>query len=107
MWDRLEALERRYEELTQEMAQPDATQDYERLQVLNKERSGLEEVVNLYRRYRAEQAELEEAQSMADDRSDREMQALARDEIARIEGDLETLSESIKRALLPKDPKDE
>src|SRR5689334_13107613 len=102
MWDRLEAIERRYEELTQEMAQPETIQDYERLQALNKERSGLEEVVNLYRRYRAEQAELNEARSLADDRSDRDIQALARDEVARLEADLETLSESIKRALLPK-----
>jgi peptide chain release factor 1 len=107
MWDRLEAIERRYEELTREMAEPEVIGDYERLQALNKERSGLEEVVNLYRRYRATQEELEQARALAEDRSDRDLQALARDEVTRLEEQIEGLSESIKRALLPKDPRDE
>jgi peptide chain release factor 1 len=107
MWDRLEAIERRYDELTREMEDPDAIRDYERLQALNKERSGLEDVVRLYRQYRSVQTELDEARLMAEDRSDREMQAMARDEAERLETEIEKLAESIKRALLPKDPRDD
>ncbi|MGI8552141.1 MAG: PCRF domain-containing protein, partial [Dehalococcoidia bacterium] len=59
MWDRLDAIERRYDELTEEMASPEVSQDYERMQELNKERSTLEEIVVLYRYHKALSAELE------------------------------------------------
>ncbi len=107
MWDRLEAIDRHYDELTEEMASPEVIQDYERLQALNKERSSLEDVVTLYRSYRDVQAQLADAQALAADRSDRDLAALARDEVARLEGDEAALSEAIKRALLPKDPRDD
>jgi peptide chain release factor 1 len=107
MWERLEALSRRYDELTEQMASPELLEDYEQLQALNKERSGLEEVVQLYRRYRALQAELGGAQLLAEDRSDRDLQALAREEAAHLEIEREALVEAIKLALLPKDPRDE
>ena len=48
MWDRLDALEHRYDDLTREMASPELTNDYERLQTLNKERSSLEDVVAMH-----------------------------------------------------------
>lgn len=107
MWERLDAIERRYEELTREMALPEVLQDYERLQALNKERIALEEVVTLYRRYKARQGELAEAQTLAGDRSDRDLQALARDEVEHLTAEIEELAQAIKRALLPKDPRDE
>ncbi|HTE85069.1 MAG TPA: peptide chain release factor 1 [Dehalococcoidia bacterium] len=107
MWERLDAIERRYDDLTHEMASPETTLDYERLQALNKERSSLEDVAGLYRRHREVQAELAEARAMADDRSDRDLQALARDEVARLEQQLDELGAAIKRALLPKDSRDD
>jgi peptide chain release factor 1 len=107
MWERLEAIEKRYDELSSEMARPEVIEDYERLQALNKERSALEDVVNLYRRYRTTQAELADAQALAGDRSDRDLQALARDEVERLTADADQLAEAIKRALLPKDVRDD
>jgi peptide chain release factor 1 len=107
MWDRLDSIEHRYDDLTHEMASPDNTNDYERLQALNKERSSLEDVVALYRKYRAIQAELAEARDLADDRSDRDLQTLARDEVARLEQQFEEAAEAMKRALLPKDQRDD
>lgn len=106
MWERLEAIERRYDELTEQMASPEVLGDYERLQVLNKERSGIEEVVSLYRQYRALQQELGDAQAIALDRSDRDLQALARDEVERLTRETDERGEAIKQALLPKDPRD-
>jgi peptide chain release factor 1 len=107
MWERLEAIERRYEELTAEMALPEVIEDYERLQALNKERSALEDVVNVYRQYHTIQAELLDAQALAGDRTDKDLQLLARDEVERLTAELEKLAEAIKRALLPKDPRDD
>jgi peptide chain release factor 1 len=107
MWERLNAIEQRYEDISREMALPELSQDYERLQELNKERSSLEDVAGLYRRHRAIEAELVEARALAEDRSDRDLQSMARDEVARLEQQLEDVAEAIKVALLPKDPRDE
>ena len=107
MWDRLEAIEQHYQDLTARMESPEIVGDYEQLQALNKERSGLEEVVGLYRRYRAVRDALADAELLAEDRSDRDLQALAREEAERLESERETLAESIKQALLPKDPRDQ
>ena len=107
MWERLEAIEQRYNDLSQQMESPEAFGDYTRLQALNKERSTLEDIVSLHRRYKALQAELEQAQTLAADRGDHEMQTMAREEADRLTAELDELTESIKRALLPKDPRDE
>jgi len=107
MWERLDGIEQRYDELTREMSRPETLGDYERLQRLNKERSGLEDLVTLYRQYKAKQSELSDTQALANDRSDRDLQALARDEGDRLGAELEDVAAAIKRALLPKDPRDE
>jgi peptide chain release factor 1 len=107
MWERLDSIEQRYEDLTREMATPDVVQDYERLQQLNKERSSLEDVTNLYRQHRSVEEELAEARVLADDRTDRDLQTLARDEVSSLELRLEEIDDAIKRALLPKDPRDD
>ena len=106
MWERLRAIEARYEELTQEMARPEVSADYMRLQELARERSAIELVVELYRRARAVEEELAEARALAEG-GDADLSALAREEMATLEPELEGLVESLKVALLPKDPRDE
>ena len=49
MWERLAAIEARFEELTAEMGRPEVAADYERLQTLARERAALEPTVTLYR----------------------------------------------------------
>ena len=107
MWERLDAIEQRYQDLTEQMASPELNQDYGRLQELNKERSTLEEVVMLYRRFKLLQDELEQAKALAEDRSDRDLQALAREEVERLSVEREQAEEAIKIALLPRDPRDQ
>jgi len=107
MWDKLEDTDKRYEELAREMGQPDVAADFQRLQVLAKERASLENIVELYRQYKRVESALAEARSMAEDGSDPELAALARDETARLTQEHERLGEQISLALAPKDRYDE
>jgi len=106
MFDRLEATERRYEDLTVEMARPEVSGDYERLQALAKERAAIEDVVRLYREWKANAKALEDARILAGD-TDPEMSALGKEELESLTRQRARLEEDLKRALLPKDPRDE
>lgn len=107
MWDRLTAIEERFEELTAEMGRPEVAADFERLQALARERAALEEVVALHRDYREVDRALGEARAIVAEGGDPELVALAREEIATLTERHEELEERLKRALLPKDPHDE
>jgi peptide chain release factor 1 len=107
MWDKLEDIEARYEELAQEMARPEVAADFQQSQALAKEHASLESIVSLYRQYKRVDAALTEAQSLADESPDPEMAAMARDEAAQLSEQRQRLNDEIRRALLPKDPYDE
>jgi len=105
--DRLEELVARYQELERLMAQPEVATNYARLQELGKERASLEEVVSLYRRYRAVEKELAGARSLAEDSAEPELQELARQEVASLKANREEVERQLRLALLSKDPNDE
>lgn len=106
MLDRLQLIEEKYEELGRQMADPETVLDHERLQKINKERSGLEEQVNLYRGYKSVMKNLQDAEAMLKDNLDSEMQSLVREEIEQQKGKKESLLEALKLSLVPKDPRD-
>ena len=107
MLNRLQALVDRYEELSAEMARPELSSDYERLQALAKERASLQEIVSLYRQYRDTEQGIAEARAVLDEAHDPEMEALAREEMERLGQQKQRLEDGIRRALLPPDPRDE
>ncbi len=104
MLDKLNAIEERYEELTQALMQ--VGDDYQRAAELNKERSDLEEMVTEIRAYRQMLAQLEEAVYLRDNESDPEMKELAEQEAGELEVKVAAQEEKLKRMLLPKDPRD-
>ena len=106
MQDKLRALEDRYEALNAEMARPEISADYQRLQELAKERATLDSVVSLTRSLRAVEAQIGEAHQLAND-SDPELSRLAREELSQLEPQHARLQADLRRALLPPDPKDE
>jgi peptide chain release factor 1 len=106
MFDRLEATERRYDELTAEMATPEISGDYGKLQALAKERASVEPVVLLYREWRENAKAIEGARAMLGD-GDAEMAALARDELESLTKRRDDIEARLKRALVPKDPRDD
>jgi len=107
MWDKLEDIERRYEELAREMARPELATDFQQLQALAKEHASLEGIVSLYREHKRVDAALAEARSLADESPDQEMAAMAREEADQLTQEQQRLGEEIRLALLPKDPYDE
>ncbi|GIW06814.1 MAG: peptide chain release factor 1 [Dehalococcoidia bacterium] len=107
MYNRLDAVVRRYEDLTNELADPANLNDYERVIRLNRERTEIEPVVELYRDYRKTEQQIREARQILDEESDPELIAMAKDELARLEPLRDELDERLKLALLPKDPNDD
>ncbi len=107
MWERLEALAARYEELTALLSDPEVIADIPRLQDLAREQAGLAPTVELYRRWQATRGALEEARALQREPLDAEMAQLVRDEISSNEARLGELEAQLKLALLPRDPRDD
>ena len=104
--DKLDHVERRFDELAELMVQPDVATDHERLQALAKERSSIERVVTLYRDYSKTVNEMKEARTLSQGQ-DAEMAELAKEELAALEKHHERLVHDLQLALLPTDPNDE
>lgn len=106
MIDRLQALEDRYEKLTQMLSDPEVANDPNKLRDYGKEQAGLEEVVQAYRKYKEVRSELSDAKEMLEEDLDSEMEEMVKMEIDDLEAELEDLREKMKILLLPKDPND-
>jgi len=107
MFDRLEKLIARYDELTNLLAEPAVTNNKERFRDLGKEHSGLTEIVRTYVTYKKAKADVENLRSLAESSEDSEMRQLAAGELADTEARLVKLEEDLKSLLIPKDPNDD
>src|SRR5438874_9382199 len=106
MEERLEEIERRYEELAGEMSSPDVASDPARLRELGKQFAELEEIVLPYRKYAATLKEAEEARALASQEADPESARYFREEAERAETEARKLREELEHLLVPKDPND-
>jgi peptide chain release factor 1 len=107
MRDRLEEIERTYEELTRELSGPEVASDPSRLRQLGKRHRELEEIVSAYREYRKARSDAEDARALARDEHDPESQAFYRQEVQEAAETAKKLEERLELLLLPKDPNDE
>jgi len=107
MWDRLEQIEHRYQELDRQIAMPEIVTDLKQLQALAREKAGIEDLVTKYREYKATSKELEETKEMLTSGLDEEMSALVKQEIENLETKLDRQLKELKLALQPKDASDE
>jgi peptide chain release factor 1 len=107
MWDRLEKIEKRYEELEKQIARPEVATDLKKVQALAQERAGIEDTVKAYRKYKATTKQLEDTKAMLEGELDEDMAAMAKQELAKLESQQESLLQELKLALLPKDARDE
>ena len=103
---KLDELEARYEQLSEEMALPEAIADQSRFQKAAKASADLSEVVNSYREWKGVQAELESTRSMLEE-SDPALVELAEQEIVGLEERAAGLEAEMKASMLPRDPNDE
>jgi len=103
---RLDEIERRYQSLTDQMADPAVISDAAQYRKITKAQSDMLETVSKYREWKEANKNLLEARSMLTD-SDPELQAMAQEEIARLEPALAKYEDELKILLLPKDPLDD
>ncbi|MFC2072795.1 PCRF domain-containing protein [Chloroflexota bacterium] len=106
MWDKLEQIDKRYQELEEQIATPEIASDPKQLQKLAQERASIESVVTKYREYKATSKALEETRAMLNDGLDEDMTALVKQEIESLEAKLDHQLQELKLALLPKDDSD-
>jgi peptide chain release factor 1 len=107
MFEKLAQIEKSYDELTEQISQPEFMSDMSVYAKLMKQHRSLGEVVEKYREVRRMQEELAGAKEMADAADDEEMRELALVEASEIEAKLPTAEEELKVLLLPRDPNDE
>ncbi len=100
MLDKLEAVERRYEELNRLMAQPEVGADYKQWHNLAQEQASIRGLVSKYREYKQAAKELEEIQPLAGDGSDPEMVALVEQEIETLKGRCNNLMQELRSEIL-------
>jgi len=107
MFDKLDAIEEKYEELTQQLGDPETLADQAKYTRIAKQHRDLEEVVAKYREFKALDQGIRDTREMLDLEDDAEMLQLARTELAELEERREKVEAELKVRLLPKDPNDE
>jgi peptide chain release factor 1 len=106
MFDKLEAVEKRYQDLEGLLADPDVIGKRAEFQKLSKERADIVELVETFREYKRVIGELEANKPLLEEK-DPEMRAMAREESTRLAGEQTRFEEKLKLLLLPKDPNDD
>jgi len=104
MTDRLDEMERRYEEIERQMEDPAVASQFTEIERLGKARAELEPIVLRYRQLKKAKQELEESKALL---ADPEMKELAEPEIARLEPEIAASEAELTKMLLPKDPNDD
>lgn len=107
MFDRLDDLLIRYEELMEELNNPYVVEDQKKFRKLMKEQADLAPIVEAYKNYKQAHQDVEDSVALLEEESDEEMRELAKEELADAKKRIEELEQELKILLLPKDPNDE
>ena len=104
MINRLEAIEKRYNEISNELSNPEVVSDIKKMTELSKEQRRLTPTVEIYKKYKEVLSDIETAKEMA---KDPEMAEFAKEEIANLNKQIEDMDKELEILLLPHDPNDE
>lgn len=107
MFDRLEDILLRFEEIMNQLSEPDVANDTNRFRKLMKEQSDLAPIVESYKEYKQAKQNIEDSLAMLEEESDEEMRELAKEELNDSRTKVEELEKKMKILLLPKDPNDD
>jgi len=107
MFERLQEVEDRYEELARKLVDPQVVTDPEEYRKHAKAHAELEEIVAKWREYKETRRQIEETEELLRERLDDEMRELAQEELNRLKARLPDIEQELKLMLLPKDPNDE
>ena len=105
--EKLEEIKLRYDEIGQQIADPDAMDDMKRYVKLNKEYRDLEPLIEIYGEYRNVLSNLDEARHILQNEKDEELREMAKEEAEILSRQVEPMEERIKLLLLPSDPEDD
>ena len=107
MFDKLDDILMRLEEVLNQLSEPDVAADAAKFQKLMKEQADLAPIVDAYKQYKQAKQDVEDSLALLDEESDEEMKELAKEELADAKKRIEELEQELKILLLPKDPNDE
>ena len=107
MFDKLDDLLIRYEEIMSELQEPTVVGNQERFRKLMKEQSDLTPIVEAYKEYKKSKQDIEDSLSMLEMESDEDMREMLKEELSDAKKRVEELEETMKILLLPKDPNDD
>ena len=107
MFDRLEDLLIRFEEIMGELNEPNVTDNQKRFRSLMKEQSDLTPIVEAYKEYKQRKQDVEDSLSMLEMEDDEEMREMLKEELSDAKKRIEELEQELKILLLPKDPNDD
>ena len=107
MFDKLDFITEKYQELSEKVADPAIISDQKTWQKYMKEMAEIEPIVKSYESYRKMQSDLADAREIIDMEDDEEMRELAKEEAKELEEQMEKAQEELKILLLPKDPNDD
>ena len=107
MFDRLEDLVLRYEELMNKLNSPDIVNDQTKFRKIMKEQNDLAPIVEAYNAYKKAKQNVEDSLAILDGESDEDMRELAKEELNEAKEQIEELEGKLKILLLPKDPNDD
>ena len=100
MFDRLQAVEDRYDRLNELLSDPEIVKDLDKLRSYSKEQSDLQDTVDVYREYKHIQTQHKNAKEMLNDPLDDDMKELVKMEIDELEDHIESLQEKLKVLLI-------
>ena len=107
MFDKLDDLLRRFEELLNELSEPGVTDNPQRFKKLMKEQSDLSPIVEAYKEYKKCKQDIEDAEMMLGEEKDPDMREMLKEELSNAKKRVEELEHELKILLLPKDPNDD
>ena len=107
MFDKLEDLLIRFEEILSELNEPTVVNNQERFRKLMKEQNDLQPIVDAYTEYKKCKQSVEDSLAILEEESDEEMRELAKEEMNESKARIDELEKELKILLLPKDPNDD
>ncbi|MBE5860146.1 MAG: peptide chain release factor 1 [Butyrivibrio sp.] len=107
MFDRLEDLVRRYEDITMELGEPDVASDQNRFRALMKEQSDLLPIVEKYKEYKDCKKTISDSEEMLSSESDEDMKEMLKEELSDAKDRLPEIEKELKILMIPKDPNDD
>lgn len=107
MFKKLDDVELKFEEINHQLQNPEVALDQTRYRALMKELADLQPIITTYRKFKSVRKQIADNKTLLENESDEDLRKLAKEDLANLEKELESLEYELKLLLLPKDPNDD